>query len=282
VDLRLSGLRVALEPEGALSPRERAALGELAAARDLGAPLDLRLELGLLPASGPAPPAEPAPAAVRAQGATLSVSHALFEARLDPFAGTGRVERGRADGGALLITLRVALAALLPLRGGLPLHAAGIVTGGRGLAFFGPSGAGKSTLSASARAAGLTVLSDEQVSLLGDPPRVLASGFWGALDGTARDAGAPLAALIELDRGPDLRLTRLTPSEALRRLLGALLVPPHAALWSRALAVAGRFARDVPVYRMAWNPAAPPWDALDARLASGAALDASIAEAHRA
>ena len=52
--------------------------------------------------------------------------------------------------------------------------------------------------------------------------------------------------------------------EALRKLIGSAAVPAAPPVWSAALGVLGRLAREVPCYRMAWSPEDPPF----ARLAS--------------
>lgn len=268
MELSLGGLTLSVGPDEELSERERAALAGLGRSEP-AAPPALHLELVSQPPFDLAPPADnaPAPAVVAAHGASLRVTHRGFRAQLDPWARSGRLWRAEPDGVGLAIALRVALSAALPLHGGLPLHAAGIVFAGDGLACFGPSGAGKSTLAQCALRAGLSVLSDEQVTLLLDPPRLLGSGFWGALDGPASAATlAPLRALIELDRGPACALTALAPEAALRRLLGVLLVPPHPELWRAALVVASSFTRAVPAWRLAWHPDRPPWEELRARL----------------
>jgi hypothetical protein len=46
-------------------------------------------------------------------------------------------------------------------------------------------------------------------------------------------------------------------------------VPLAAPLWSRALAVAAELVREVPVRRMEWTPAEPPWEALGEMLGGG-------------
>lgn len=265
--LELGGVRVRLAAPDALSEVERRQLAPLAAsATSPHEPADAMLTLAReLPcAAFDATPANgPAPATVHAHAGGLLVHHRQFQAWIDTRAGRATVVQARPDGVGLLVTLRVLAAALLPLRGGLPLHAAGIVLDGRGLACFGPSGAGKSTLAATWSG---PVLSDEQVALLDAPPRLAGSGFWGSFEGV-RAPAAPLAALIELAKGPAFECTRLAPALALRRLLGVLLVPPQADLWSRALANLGRLVQSVPVYRLAWHPSAPPWGALRQRLA---------------
>jgi hypothetical protein len=211
--------------------------------------------------------ADAAPADVSAAGDRLRVTHRRFVAEMDPASLSGRIFRREGQTGAVEIALRVALAARLPSLGGLPLHAAGLVLDGRGAVFFGPSGAGKSTLAALAPG---PVLSDEFVAVTVDPPTLRYTGFWGEMDEpTPPPAEVPLVALVELAKGPAFRLERLAPGLALRRLLGVLMVPPDPGLWSVAMALAGDAASAVPVYRMEWTPAEPPWERLRAALASG-------------
>jgi len=196
----------------------------------------------------------------------VRIGHARFVAELDPAGLSGSLYRapGRASG--LEVALRAALCSRLPLDGGLPLHAAGLVVDGRGVVFFGPSGAGKSTL------AGVSphpVLSDELVAVVpGRPFSLTATGFWGTLDGGRSHPGSwPLAALVELGKGrPEPRFERLGTREALVRLVGVLMVPPGPPLWEAALATLGRLVRDTPVERLAWSPVRPPWPEIRARL----------------
>jgi len=269
LELALAGCPFIVGPDAALLPGERArleAMARAAAAPPFEAP-PFRLVLVDRP---PWPGADPArypdrvAASVRAEGGRLRVTHRRHLAELDLEALEGRLWREGPDDGALEAALRVALSARLPSLGGLPLHAAGLVLDDAGWVFFGPSGAGKSTLSSLAPG---PVLSDEFVAVTLDPGSLRATGFWGELDGERRaPAAAPLAALVELARGEAFRLERLPPETALRRLLGVLLVPPLPRVWGEAMALAGRVAREMPVGRMEWTPAAPPWDDLRAAL----------------
>ena len=205
------------------------------------------------------------PAAIDWVDGRVRVGHARFVADLDPAGLSGDLYRAPGRGSGLEVTLRAALCSRLPLDGGLPLHAAGIVVDGQGVVFFGPSGAGKSTL------AGLSphpVLSDELVAVApGRPFSLTATGFWGTLEGGRSHAGSwPLAALVELGKGPELRFEPLGSREALVKLVGVLMVPPGPPLWNAALGILGRLVREVPVERLVWSPAEPPWDAIRARL----------------
>jgi hypothetical protein len=214
-------------------------------------------ELAALPESGPAE--------VEAVEGGLRLGHRRFAATLDTDALRARVFRTEAAGAALEMTLRLALSARLPSLGALPLHAAALVLDGAGHVFFGPSGAGKSTLSSLAPG---PVLSDEFVAVGGEPPELRSTGFWGELgEGAPAPTRAPLAALVELDRGAAFRLEPLEPTLALRRLLGVLLVPPLPARWAEAMSLAAQLSRMVPVYRMQWSPEEPPWTALKRAIA---------------
>lgn len=260
---RAGGILFSVEPEKALTEAEREALHRLDPAGP-GSPQEaFRIELVPEPPwTSEDPSLYPTwePAVQRWVDGRLLCSHRSFTAEIDPAARWARVQRREGRAYPLEAVVRTAMMARLPLVGGLPLHAAGVVLGGRALAFYGPSGAGKTTLAGTCPE---TVLSDELVAITpGDPPTLVRSGFWGEGRGQERAGGAPLAALVALDRGPDFELSRLGPMDAARGLLAALPVPLARPLWSRALAVAGDMVSRVPFYRMRWTPSDPPWDRL--------------------
>jgi len=266
----LAGLRFEVVPDDCLSPAERRALAALPAGP--GAPGNDTFVLELSP-DPPAPggdegdedllaPDETA-AAVRWLGGRLRVGHRRLRAVLDPFARRGTLERDASVGWPVEVSLRVALAARLPLEGGLAIHAAGVALDAGGFVFFGPSGAGKSTLAAAAPG---PVLSDEMVAVTRRESgyALESTGFWGTLGAAVAPPDPfPLRALVELGKAPTLRFDRLDPRTALRRLIPCALVPPGPPLWNAALAVMGRLTRDVPVLRMDWCPDQPPWRALE-------------------
>jgi hypothetical protein len=272
--LVLAGCPFVVGPESAMTAGERARLEALARAspgRAFEAP-EFRLSLvdePPWPGANPADFEDDAPASVRAAGDRLRVGHRRHLAELDLEALEGRLQRLAPGDGSLDIALRVALSARLPSLGGLPLHAAGLVLDGTAVAFFGPSGAGKSTIAALAPG---PVLSDELVAATLGPPVLRATGFWGEADPfRPPPAEPPLAALVELAKGPALRLERLGSGPAFRRLMGVVLVPPLPRLWTAAMALASRAVRELPVYRMSWDPGDPPWDRLRAVVSAGGA-----------
>lgn len=260
----LAGIVFSVEPSEALRRAERQsleALGPVEDALTTGAtPFCVRILTAAPWADEPPDPRRETPAAITWAGDRVRIHHRDFAAEIDAFAAEARLYRTTEHAFPLEITLRTALAARLPLEGGLPLHAAGLVMNGEAVVFFGDSGAGKSTL------AGLSpfpVLSDELVAIVrGEPFAAIRTGFWGTLGrGNAPGSAFPLRALVGLEKGP-FRLERLTSQGALRQLVGRVLVPLGPPLWREALAVIGRLAAAVPVYRMWWTLDEPPWERL--------------------
>lgn len=262
------GLPFSAGPDTSLLADERAALARLDPAPAASLPFEIELvaeppwlsdDAALFP--------QWEPAVQRWADGRLLVSHRSFVAEIDPFAARARLHRREARAYPLEAVIRTAMMARLPIAGGLPLHAAGVVLGGRGVAFFGPSGAGKTTLAATAPA---PVLSDELVAIGPARPLTLVrSGFWG--EGSPGGAlplplGAPLALLVELAKGPELRFSRLEATLAAGRLLASVPVPRVAALWQRTLEVAAEVVSAIPVVRMEWSPAVPPWPSLQGLL----------------
>ena len=139
-------------------------------------------------------------------------------------------------------------AAIACLNGLLPIHASAIASDGRVFAFTGPAGAGKSTLVAALGNRGLPMFSDDTLVLdLSDPDcvvclpghkRLKLTADALKLTGAAQEErvsltveksyarpGAgdvrmalPIAQLIFLEEGPDLRIERISGAEKLLRL----------------------------------------------------------------
>jgi len=148
---------------------------------------------------------------------------------------------------------------LLSSRGGIELHAAGIIApSGRGYLFAGQSGDGKST---TARLwqdrAGTTVLSDDRVIV-----RRESDGAWW-MHGTpwhgeaelAAAARAPLAALLLLGRGTSNALEPIGPAAAVAELLARSFVSFHdAGAMERSLGLLDDLVRDIPCVRFSFVP----------------------------
>ena len=256
------GIRFAAGPDHALSGSEREALSRLEP--DPGDPQQpFEIELVDAPpwtSDDPALFPQWEPAVQRWVGDRLLASHKSFTAEIEPFAARARLFRREERAYPLETVIRTSMMARLPLVGGLPLHAAGVVLAGRGVAFFGASGAGKTTL---ATTSPVPVLSDELVAIgPGRPFSLARSGFWGEGRPVAGAASAPLGLLVDLAKGPALHLERLAPAVAAGRLLASVPVPHAPSLWRRVLAVAAELVSHVAVVRMEWSPRDPPWPAL--------------------
>jgi hypothetical protein len=160
--------------------------------------------------------------------------------------------------------------------GGILLHAAATVRGGRAVVFSGPSGSGKTTLAR--LAAPQTVLSDESVAILraasgGYPePGFLAYGtpFFGEMM-QATNAAAPIGAifLISPDRSPSgsgpCRVAEVSPAGA----AAALLAQTFLRTLSREcveplLPLVSGLAAHVPIRRLDFTPVPAIWEGLDA------------------
>jgi hypothetical protein len=126
--------------------------------------------------------------------------------------------------------------ALAP-RGGLLVHAVGVVIEGQALVCCGVSGAGKSTFARLAQdAAAGEVLSDERMILRQSKAQAagrtspgsefVAFGTpWPSSADVAVNGSAPLAALLFLQKSERNRITRLERAEALHRLIPVASVP---------------------------------------------------------
>jgi hypothetical protein len=272
VRFRAGGVRFSVGPEAALLSPEREAIGRLDPDEGDSAQLPVRVDLADSPpwvSQDPALYPQWEPAVQRWTGGRLLCSHRSFTAEIDPFAGRAILFRREERAYPLEAVIRTAMMARLPLVGGLPFHAAGVVVLGRGIVFFGPSGAGKTTVASTSP---YPVLSDELVAVNAASPFDLRrSGFWGEGRESARGGPAPLALMVDLAKGAALKLTRLRPAEAAGRVLASVPVPLAPPLWSRALAVASELVQRVPVYRMEWTPTEPPWEHLRGLLAEATA-----------
>ena len=157
---------------------------------------------------------------------------------------------GGLDSLMLLPSDQLLLARVLPSKGGLFVHAAGVDLNGKGLLFVGPSDAGKSTIvmMLTGRA---HILCDDRMIVRRGRCGFEAHGTWS--HGEVPDvsaAKAPLAGVFFLRQAVDNRLERLTdPAEAVRHFLPRVVRPLLTAdWWEDVLAVVGDIVRSVPFY----------------------------------
>jgi hypothetical protein len=163
--------------------------------------------------------------------------------------------------------LRWVTATELLARGGLAVHGATAVVGGRAHAFLGASGAGKSTL---AREAGFRRVLCDELSLLAPRPGdgrwcAWPSPFWG--DGRPGHPGgepAELAAVWVLSGWERTGATPFDGADALLAVLSRSLdVARDAEGTSRVLDVAHDLVEAVPVGRLGWRRGDALEDLLD-------------------
>ena len=194
------------------------------------------------------------PAVMSFSGDRVRIAHGEGIGEIDLIARRGAYARFSEGAAPLRAMLRTAVVSMLPLHGGIPLHAAGLAIDGESIVLFGESGAGKSTIAAISQ---LPVLSDEIVAVTIDGGRAVArtTGFGDELYASAVvGAAKPVAAFVQLAKADRFEVTPLDRVEALRSLLKVILSPPHPLVWNRAIAVLGALlSTTTPVVRMAWN-----------------------------
>jgi hypothetical protein len=145
--------------------------------------------------------------------------------------------------------LRVACAWLAVERGGLLLHASGVVRDGRGYIFFGHSGAGKSTVAE--LSPGAAVLSDDLVWLRLHGGRAWLYGvpFRGELQPARVNVSAPVAGIYALEQAQAHRLRPLPPLLGAARLFAcAPFVTQGAEDAGRAMDVCAALAHAHPIH----------------------------------
>ena len=190
-----------------------------------------------------------------------------------------------ADPGAIRAhLLGSVMGAVLHQRGLLPLHASVVAIGGRAVAFTGTSGAGKSTLALDLQQRGYPIIGDDLCAIRLDgtrpvtstgvtrlklwAPSLHAAGHdttglepiaarqdkyhWPA-SGTVEDMTLPLAAIVTLDWGDEVAVTRLNGADAVGALVSntfrGVLVEPMGIAAAHLLRCA-TVARAVPVLRL--------------------------------
>ncbi len=119
--------------------------------------------------------------------------------------------------------LRVVYAWLCLQRGGLLLHAAGLIRDGQGYVFFGPSGAGKTTTARLSEGMA-QVLSDDLVIIryVDDRYTLFGVPFRGELVAAPRaNAQAPLAGIYRLRKDQRHAVAPLSPAEGVAELAAA-------------------------------------------------------------
>ncbi len=197
----------------------------------------------------------------------VRIGYALFQVEIDVERACVRIFRSAAGTAVLDAALRAAISVCLPARGGVCLHGAGLSFAAGGVAFVGVSGAGKSTLS---RLAPEPVLSDEFLGVvpsLSGGFRLASTPFWSSfVPAMPGPESVPLLALVELEKSTAFTWVAVAPDMRLRRLLRVLIAPPCGDVTATAIACLVKLAERVPMFRMGWSPAEPPFERINAQL----------------
>ncbi len=139
-------------------------------------------------------------------------------------------------------------------QGGLLLHAAGVVRGGRAHIFFGPSGAGKTTVT---RLSPRDVVLSDDLTLIvpgtdGAGPQAVGIPFGMAHHHVPDTNGSfPIATLNRLVQSPLVRRTEIPYSQAVAEVASSLpFVMQETGQAMLAMEIAAAILRDVPVHRL--------------------------------
>lgn len=140
---------------------------------------------------------------------------------------------------------------------GLIIHAAGGSISGKGMVFPAVSGTGKSTLSHLLLPYPENQLFSEERLIMrqvNDSWRLWGTP-WHGTGVIARNESAPLSALVFLSQAPVTKISELSPSAALRRLLETVSIPWYSQEWTdKGLAVCESLLRDIPAFELAFRP----------------------------
>lgn len=191
-----------------------------------------------------------------------------FRARWNPLTGHGQV-RQNANPYALDSVLRILHSLILADRGGFLLHAASGICDGKAYLFSGVSGAGKTTMTRLAPP-DVTLLTDEISYIRGigrlvaeTEYRAFGTPFSGELAKPGENSAAPISALFFLEKGPENRISDLSPADAMRRLMrNILFFAEDPGLVEKILATACDFVSRVPSCRLMFYPDETVWDCI--------------------
>jgi len=129
----------------------------------------------------------------------------------------------------------IVLSHILSMQGGLVVHAAGMIWGGKGILLPGRSGTGKSTFMRNLqKAPGGCGLSDDRIVVRRTGPRrvMIAGTPWLGDAGVCLNKAASLDRIVFLVQARRQKVRRVSPRECLGRLIETLSVP-----WYDKLAV---------------------------------------------
>jgi hypothetical protein len=197
------------------------------------------------------------------EGRQWRIERGDFHAHWDPDSGRGWVNQSP-NPYSLDSVLRILHSLILAAKGGFLLHAASAICDGRAYLFSGVSGAGKTTMTRLAPS-GISLLTDEVSYVRPSAGGYSAHGtpFAGELAKAGENCTAPVCALFFLEKGPENRIDKISPAEAVRRLMrNILFFADDGELVEKLLATACDFVAGVPIRRLTFYPDARVWDTI--------------------
>lgn len=142
--------------------------------------------------------------------------------------------------------------------GGLMLHASAAAMGGKAYLFSGQSCIGKSTHTRLWQAVfgdAVSVFNDDKPALRRIGGRWIAYGTpWCGKDGINRNESWPLAGICFLVRGTENNITRLTPAQAVPRILSQTTYRLYPAEMDLLLGHVDKLATEIPCFELASVP----------------------------
>lgn len=139
---------------------------------------------------------------------------------------------------------------------GIAIHSSGGFVQDKGLIFAAPSGTGKSTLAHLLLSHDNRLFSEERIIARHYQGTWTAWGTpWHGSGNIARNESAPLAALIFLSQAPETKITELSPSKALHRLLQVASILWYSEEWTqKGLDLCEQLIQEIPAYELAFTP----------------------------
>ncbi len=188
-----------------------------------------------------------------------------FVAQWDPDTGVGQIHQNESPYG-LDSVLRIVHSLLLASSGGMLIHAASAIRGGRAFLFSGVSGAGKTTISRLAPP-DVTLLTDEISYIRRSPDGYAACGtpFAGELAKAGENCSAPLDTIFLLEKGRANRIEPIPVAQAAQALMRNILFFSHdRGLVEQVFESACRLIESVSVQRLVFFPDAHIWEIIGA------------------
>ena len=146
-------------------------------------------------------------------------------------------------------------------RQGLIVHAAGGSVQGKGIIFAAPSGTGKSTLSGllqqeQAQVSQTRLFSEERLIIRSIKDQWHVWGTpWHGEGYIAQNESAPLSALFFLKQSEQTKITQLSRSDGLYRLIQTASIPWYSKQWTdKGLARCEALVQEMPMFELAFRP----------------------------